>query len=237
MKELDGLGDPVLDEHSLGIASHQGGSSDFKVVGEEDGGFLVPQFDDAQLAQWALIALQVDTLVQDFRGAKGSSQGMQGNPAPGGSRSAPDLSQHFFRATAQGDKKDALLVEAVEIGVGGQLRVKDQFGRGLAGALAPKVHEAQNFTGSIGPSITRALGRQTLSPSPTMPSSVSISIKAWVTPFRIPVETNSGSRWGTDNSVVFTSVIFMRSLSLLGPAVQRACLEWLLHPPSGSQDQ
>ena len=150
MKELDGLGDPVLNEHSLGIASHQGGSADFEVVGEEDGRFFVPQFDDAQLAQWALIALQVDTLVQDFRGAKGSSQGMQGNPAPGGSRSAPDLSQHFFRATAQGDKKDALLVEAVEIGVGGQLRVEDQFGRGLAGALAPKVHEAQNFTDSIG---------------------------------------------------------------------------------------
>src|SRR4051794_28314562 len=59
--------------------------------------------------------------------------------------------------------------------------------------------------------MTAAFGRQILSPIPTIPASVSTSTMASVTPYRMPVEMNSGSRWGTETMVVRTSVIFTGS--------------------------
>lgn len=63
----------------------------------------------------------------------------------GGRRAAPDGAQHLLGAAAEGQKADALLVEPVEMSIGGQLRVEDQFLGRVAGVLPPEVDEVQDF--------------------------------------------------------------------------------------------
>ena len=55
VKELDGLGDVVFDQHPLGIARDQGGRTGLVVVGQEHGGLLMAQIDHRQLPQRARI--------------------------------------------------------------------------------------------------------------------------------------------------------------------------------------
>src|SRR5271167_4653970 len=68
MKELDGFGDSVLDEHSLGVARDQGRAANCEVIGEENGRLFVTEINDADLAQFAAIFLQINALIQDLGG-------------------------------------------------------------------------------------------------------------------------------------------------------------------------
>ena len=61
----------------------------------------------------------------------------------------------FLGAAAQGDKANALLVEAVQMSIGGQLGIEDEFGRRLTAVLVPELDEALHLVGSIGPGDTR----------------------------------------------------------------------------------
>lgn len=56
-----------------------------------------------------------------------------------------EVLQQLFRAAPQGDKVDPLLVENVQVGVGGELRVKDQLLGEVTSALLPKFDEAKDF--------------------------------------------------------------------------------------------
>jgi len=125
VKELDRLGDVVLNEHPLGIACDERCLTELEVVGHDHGGFLMPQIDHGQLPEQAIVTLERDVLVQHPRGAEGPGQRVQGDPLPGGSRAAVDFSQHLARASAQGDKEDALLVELGQVLMRGELGIED----------------------------------------------------------------------------------------------------------------
>jgi hypothetical protein len=45
---------PILDQHALGIAGDQLGRGDTLIIGEQDSGFVVPEFGDEELAEGAL---------------------------------------------------------------------------------------------------------------------------------------------------------------------------------------
>src|SRR3972149_1242198 len=53
VKEADGVGDRVLNEHALGVAGDEALEGGIVLVGEEDGRLVVPKVLDEQLAQGA----------------------------------------------------------------------------------------------------------------------------------------------------------------------------------------
>ena len=70
MKELDGFGDSILDQHSLSVPRDEGLAANFEVVGEQNGRLFVTEINDADLAQFAAIFLQLNALIQDFGSAE-----------------------------------------------------------------------------------------------------------------------------------------------------------------------
>ena len=74
MKELDGFGDAIFDEHALGIAGDHSRRGPSQMVGQQDGRLFVTEFSEGELAQGTLVMFQENPLVQDFGGAKGPSQ-------------------------------------------------------------------------------------------------------------------------------------------------------------------
>ena len=69
VEELDGLGDAVFDEHALSIAGDQIWTTALALVGEQDGGILVPQFGEGDLAEGAREAPQGEGFVEDLGGS------------------------------------------------------------------------------------------------------------------------------------------------------------------------
>jgi hypothetical protein len=55
---------------------------------------------------------------------------------------APDGRQHLARAAAERNEVNVLLIEAVEVGIGGQSGVEHQFLGQAAGLLVPEIDEA-----------------------------------------------------------------------------------------------
>ena len=55
MKEVDGIGDAVFDQHSLGIAGDQLHDGGVQLIGDQDGWLLVPQFGDGDLAEFPFV--------------------------------------------------------------------------------------------------------------------------------------------------------------------------------------
>jgi hypothetical protein len=151
MEELNRLGNPVLDQHPLSIARHQRRATVLEVVGQQDGRLLVPQIDDRDLTQRPVVILQMDSFVQDPGGAKGPGQGGQSDPAPGRGRTAEDLAQHAPGPATECQETNTPLVQPVQVGVGGQLRIEHQLGRVLPGLLAPELDESQDFVGLFDP--------------------------------------------------------------------------------------
>jgi len=98
VKELDGIGDPVLNEHPLRIPRYEGRAFDVDIIGEQDGRFFVTEIGDGYLPKFAIIAFEADALIQHFWSSEGAGERLQRNPAPGRWRPAPDLSQHFPRS-------------------------------------------------------------------------------------------------------------------------------------------
>src|ERR1039458_1129904 len=128
MEELDGLGDSVFDEHALRVARHPFDRTEFAMVGQQDGRLLVSQFHHGQLAEIALVAGEGHAFFQHFGIAINPGQRRQADPPPGGIRLTVDVLQHLARTPAQGDEADAFPIQLRKLLVGGELRVKNQFG-------------------------------------------------------------------------------------------------------------
>ena len=60
-----------------------------------------------------------------------------------------DLAQHLVRTPAQGDEADPFPIQLRKLLVGGQLRVKNQFGGRLAGVLLPEPYELEDLVGLL----------------------------------------------------------------------------------------
>src|ERR1017187_5607958 len=147
MEELNRLGDPVLDQHTLGIARHQRRATGLEVVGQQDGRLLVSQIDDRDLTQRAVIILQMDSFVQDSGGTEGPGQRGQSDPLPGRCRTAEDLAQYAPGPATECQETNTSPVQSVQVGVGGQLQIEHQLGRVLSDLLAPELDESQDFVG------------------------------------------------------------------------------------------
>src|SRR3972149_10949955 len=137
MEELNGFGDSVLDKHSLGVTSNQVGAADRKIVGEQNGRLFVAKINDCDLAQRAAVFLQFNPFIENLGSPESAGQGAQRDPAPSGGRTAPDLAEHFLGPSPQGHKQDATPVEFLQMRIGCELGVKDQFGGEGSGLLLP----------------------------------------------------------------------------------------------------
>src|SRR5437660_82105 len=107
--------------------------------------WTVPQIDGGDLPQRSLVVLQVDPLVQHTRRAESPGQRRQGDAPPRRGRPAPDVAQHPPGAAAQGEEADTTLVQAAQVGVGGQLGVEHPFLRRVPGLPLPESNELQDL--------------------------------------------------------------------------------------------
>ena len=58
MKELDGFGNAIFDQHAPGVAGDQGRATAPPIVGEQDGRLLVAEVDDGDLPYGPLVVAQ-----------------------------------------------------------------------------------------------------------------------------------------------------------------------------------
>ena len=108
------------------------------------------EINDRDLAQFAAVLLQLNALIQDLGSPESTRQRGQRDPAPSGSGTGPDLAEHFFGAPAQGHEQDATLVDFLEMLIGGEPGVKNQFRGQRSGLLLPEIDETQNLAGLLG---------------------------------------------------------------------------------------
>src|SRR5436305_44954 len=108
------------------------------------------QLGDGDLANQSFIIAQDDALIQYLGSAEGAGKARQGDSPPSRGGLTPDLAEHFFGAAPQSDERDVLAIEFVQMGIGGQARVKNQFRRQPTGASLPELHKTQNLIGLFG---------------------------------------------------------------------------------------
>ena len=145
MEEVDAIRDAVLDDHPPGVALDQPGRRRRQLVGQEDRRLLVAQVGDRHLADRALVIGQGDPPIEDSRMRVLPRDPLQLDPSPRGSRRLVDLPHQALGATTQGDELDAQAIELVELGVGRQLGVEDQFFGILPRPLLPEPGEAEDL--------------------------------------------------------------------------------------------
>ena len=141
-KEIDGLGDGVLDHHPAGVAVRQVGGPVLELVGERQGGLLVAEVGDGDLADPAGVLAQLDQAVERAGMAELAADVAQREllPAVGGEQ----LADHLRGALPQGEEADAELLQLGERGVGGEAGVEHQLAGQGAGALAVGVDKVQD---------------------------------------------------------------------------------------------
>ena len=97
----------------------------------------------------------MDLFVEDaWRAVLASDVGQLDLP-PGRKGQRLDGVDHLNGAAPEGDESDAELVEAVEVGVGGEFGIEDKFLGQVAGTFLPEIDEAQDFRGLVGLSYLR----------------------------------------------------------------------------------
>ena len=134
MEEADGIGEGVLDEHALGVAGDELLAGVAAVVGEQDGGLVVAEVVDEDLAEGA--SGERDLSVRRRAGCWYLRVGTSSSTVRQAERGRLAIScEQLGRASAQGDEGDPHLVEPGEVRVGGELGVEDQ----VAAAAAPWV--------------------------------------------------------------------------------------------------
>ena len=121
MEEGELLGDGLLDEPALGVAAEQGGEAGLEVIGDQQGG-TAGAVQDGNLADLAVVVAQRGGRFDDFKQAGAVRTGTR--ILLGGRDGLGGLDE--VSAAADGDEADALLVEALEAGVGGEAAVEDE---------------------------------------------------------------------------------------------------------------
>ena len=109
----------------------------------------VAEIRNEHLAHLALIVAEGDAPVDHLGGLIDAMGDIELHGSPSRAWEVGHFAEQAGRAAAQGHKGDAHLIEAVEIGVGGEPRIEDQFAGKTAVTLLPELHETQNRVGLI----------------------------------------------------------------------------------------
>lgn len=145
MEEADGIGESVLDQHALGIASEQLSGRGMLVIGEQNGRLVMAEVFDEELAEVALSGS--DGLLEDAWRAVLALRQVESDGALGEERQGFDLGEESSVAPAQGDEGDSVLVETVEPVEGGELGVEYEMAGRAAVIAGPEVDEAEHRIG------------------------------------------------------------------------------------------
>ena len=145
VKEVDPIRDAVLDDHPLGVPLDQAGRRPGQLVGQEDRRLLMTQIGDGHLTHRAFVIGQSDPPIEDSRMRVLPRDTLQLDPPPRGTRCLVDFPHQPLGAPAQGDELDPQPVELIELGVGRQLGVEDQFLGILPGPFLPEPDEAEDL--------------------------------------------------------------------------------------------
>src|SRR5207249_9291797 len=100
---------------------------------------------DRHLTDRALITCQFDLLIQQTRRLVSARDPIEFDPSPSRRWLLMDGLEHLLAAPSQGDEVNSEKIELVQIGIGRQLRVEDQFLRDSPRALAPVLDKAQDL--------------------------------------------------------------------------------------------
>ena len=145
MEEVDGFLDAVLDHHAAGVAVDKArGRLGVGMVGQQQGGLVVAEVGDGDLAQGHRAGAQADLGCKDAGVAIAAPDVVQLDALPVLGGGVAQGLEHLGGAAAEGEEADALGVQLGEHGVGGEAGVEDEFGGQRAGALAEGVNEAQD---------------------------------------------------------------------------------------------
>jgi hypothetical protein len=127
VEEIDSILDVVLDEHPPGIAANELSRCLAQVVGQQEGGFFVTQVGDGQLANGAVVIAEDNAIVQNARMLVLACDAVQFDARPGSWGRVDHGTQQPGAASAQGDETDPLLVQFVQVGVGRQFGIENEF--------------------------------------------------------------------------------------------------------------
>jgi len=147
VEEIHGIRQTVFDEHASGVTRDEGLERGGHVVGEEDGRLIVAEIPDQELADRAFVAFQGHSLVDDAGSLELSMRDIQTNRFPSGARHRRYFGDQLGGSASEGEEGDAHFIELGQIGVGGELGVKNEMGRAFAITFLPKPHESKHFIG------------------------------------------------------------------------------------------
>ena len=145
VKEVDPIRDAVLDDHPLGVPPHQFGRRPCQLIGQEDRRLLVTQVGDDHLTHRTVVIGQRDPPIENPRSRVLARDPLQLDLSPCRLRHLVDLPHQPRGAPAQRDELNTQPVELVELGVGRQLGIENQFFRVPPGTLLPEPNEAEDL--------------------------------------------------------------------------------------------
>src|SRR4030042_4424315 len=145
MKEVNSIRYSVLNGHPLGIALDQLGRCSVELVSDQKGRFLMPQLVYDDLTKRSLIVGQLYTTVQNTWGLIDPRNALKLNSSPSGNRLLIDLLEHLGRTSPECNKGNSHLIELIQMTIGRQLGVKDQFLRKFPRAFPPELDESKDL--------------------------------------------------------------------------------------------
>ena len=98
-----------------------------------------------QLADWVLVVCQIDFFIEHAWPSVSSRDVLQLDSSPCRSGGLLDGRKHLLRASPEGNEINAFLVESIEVSLGGELGVKNEFVGNLTRALLPIGDKRENF--------------------------------------------------------------------------------------------
>src|SRR5207247_2127441 len=146
----------------VGLDECLGGS--VVVVGDEDGGFVVAEPGDGELADGAGVGGQPGGGVFVDLDSAGLAAGAgHGQGGPGLGREGVEGGGEFGGSGAPGEEADAAVVEFGQLGLGGDFGVEDQQPRVTPGGRVPVVGEGEHLAclgglGQVGVGIQQGVG-------------------------------------------------------------------------------
>ena len=147
MEEGQLLGNRLLDQPAAGVAAQELGEGAVEVVGEQQGraAARAGAAQDGDLAQLAVIAGEPDSRVVGAHQA-GALVQRDAHLADGVGRERAGLLEQALAAEADGDEEDVVLIQAGQVGVGGEAGVEGE--EADRGAMAAE--EVQELEDGVG---------------------------------------------------------------------------------------